>query len=129
MLRQFSVEALGIHKLAEAWGLVRSSGSYANEDWWISEAADLIKHGGGVLAARATDGKLHGVATFQQPRRPTEETLVVPILVTFELNRSAPARTALLYSLKRIATKLSCTHMLLPLCGKGGLVDAGDDCD
>ena len=118
MLQPVSVEALATHKLGESLELVRSSGSYANEDWWIAEAVDLIKDGGGVLAARASDGKLHGVATFQAPRRPTEETLVVPILVTFELRRSAPARNALLHSLKRVATKLNCTHMLLPLSGK-----------
>jgi hypothetical protein len=118
MLRQVSVEALKKDRLSEAWALARSSGSYANEDWWIAESADLIAGGGGILAARAADGRLHGVATFQGPRRPNEETLVVPMLVTFELSRSAPARNALLNSLKRVATKLECTHVLLPLSGK-----------
>ena len=118
MLQQVSVEALRTNKLSEAWALARSSGSYANEDWWIAEACDLIRGGGGVLAARATDGNLHGVATFRAPRRPNEETLVVPMLVTFELSRRAPARNALLHSLKRVAIKLECTHVLLPLSGK-----------
>ena len=129
MLRQVGVEALKAQKLGEAWALARSSGSYANEDWWIAEGADLIAAGGGVLAARAADGRLHGVATFQAPRLPNEDTLVVPMLVTFELSRDAPARNALLHSLKRIATKLECTHVLLPISGKCELPRATRDYD
>jgi hypothetical protein len=130
MPRQVSVESLKTDKLSEVWALARSSGSYANEDWWIGEGTDLITRGrGGVLAARATDGRLHGVATFQVPRRPNEDTLVVPMLVTFELTRSAPVRSALLNSLKRIATKLDCTHILLPLCGKREIRYAAQDYD
>jgi hypothetical protein len=126
MPQQVSVESLKTDKLSEVWALARSSGSYANEDWWIAEGTDLISRGGGVLAARATDGRPHGVATFQVPRRPNEDTLVVPMLVTFELSRTAPARSALLNSLKRIATKLDCTHILLPLCGKREIRPTGD---
>jgi len=129
MPQQISVESLKTDKLSEVWALTRSSGSYANEDWWIAEGTDLIARGGGVLAARATDGRLHGVTTFQVPRRPNEDTLVVPMLVTFELSRSAPARNALLNSLKRIATKLDCTHILLPICGKREIRRAPQDYD
>jgi hypothetical protein len=118
MLQQVNVEALTTEKLGEAWALARCSGAYANEDWWIAEGTDLIAAGGGVLGARARDGGLHGVATFQAPRRPNDDTLVVPMLVTFELSRTAPARTLLLNSLKRVATKLECTHVLLPVFGK-----------
>lgn len=129
MLRQVSVEALKMDKLSEAWALARSSGSYSNEDSWVAESTDIIAAGGGVLAARATDGRLHGVATFRAPRRPNEETLIVPMLVTFELARTAPAMNALLHSLKRIATKLECTHVLLPLSGKREIRRAAPDYD
>jgi len=129
MLPQMRVEDLKTEKLSEAWAIVRSSGFYGNEDWWIAEGTDLIRDRGGVLAARARDGRLHGVATFEVPRRPNNDTLVVRMLLTFELSRSAPARNALLNSLKRIATKLECTHILLPLSGKRELRRAVDDYD
>jgi hypothetical protein len=129
MPQQVSIEALKTDRLSEAWALARSSGSYANEDWWIAEGTDLIAGGGGVLAARAANGGLHGVATFQGPRRSNDETLVVPMLVTFEFSRNTPARNALLNSLKRIATKLECTHVLLPLSGKCEFRRAAQDFD
>jgi hypothetical protein len=115
MAAQIKIEALSAPKLSEAWTLARSSGSYANEDWWIAEGYDLIARGGGILAARAADGQLHGIVTFEAPR-PGARTLIVRMLLTFELTRSAPARNALLTSLRRIATKLECTHVVLPLC-------------
>jgi len=129
MLPQIKVEDLKIEKLGDAWAIVRSSGFYGNEDWWIAEGTDLIADRGGVLAARAGDGRLHGVATFQVPGRPNNDTLVVRMLLTFELSRSAPARNALLNSLKRIATKLECTHILLPIPGKRELRRAVPDYD
>lgn len=116
MPTQINIEGLSGPKLGEAWTLARSSGAYANEDWWIAEGDDLIARGG-VLAARAADGRLHGLATFEAPA-PGASTLMVRMLVTFELTRSAPARSALLASLKRIATKLECTHVVLPLCAQ-----------
>lgn len=127
MPQQVNIEALKTDGLSEAWALARSSGSYANEDWWIAAGEDVIAGGGGVLAARAADGGLHGVATFQAPRWPNEETLVVPMLVTFEFSCNTPARNALLKSLKRIATKLECTHVLLPLSGKCELRRGAED--
>jgi hypothetical protein len=117
MAEQVSIEALRESELSEAWALARSSGSFANEDWWVAEGCDLIAGGGGVLAARATDGQLHGVATFEAPK-PSGRTLIVRVLITFELSRSAPSRRALLASLTRIATKLGCTQIVLPVSAK-----------
>lgn len=118
MLQQISVEGLGTNKLSDAWVLARSSGAYPNEDWWIAEGSDIIARGGGVLAARAADATLHGIATFHGPTQQNGDRLVVSMLLTFELSPSAPARTALLDCLERIATKLNCTEVLLPLRGK-----------
>ena len=114
MSEHVSIEALRESELSEAWALARSSGSYANEDWWVTEGREVIAGGGGVLAARAADGHLHGVATFEAAP-PSARTLTVRTLITFDLSRNAPARSALLASLKRIAAKLECTHVVLPL--------------
>jgi hypothetical protein len=118
---RFTIQALKGNELGEAWPIVRS-GPYPNLDWWLSEAAELIRNGGGVLAARAPTGRIHGVATFKSPADLAgERMLTVRLLISFELSRSAPARAALLRSLERIATRLECTHVILPLEGRSPL--------
>lgn len=114
----FKIEALKTRALHDAWPLVRTSGVYANEDWWTAEACDVIGAGGGVLVARAADGCVHAVTSFQPVNREGERTLAVRRLITLELTSNEPARTALLAALERIATKLECTYLLLPLAGK-----------
>jgi hypothetical protein len=116
MAALFHVEELKTRDLSEAWPTVRSSGVYANEDWWLAEASDLIAEGGGVLAARAQDGCIHAVATFERPEVAQEAVLTIPTLVSFDLGRGALAREALLKAIERIATKLECTHVILPIC-------------
>jgi len=116
---RFAIQALKIRELEEAWPIVRSSGSHANVDWWIANGDEIISDGGGVLVARDPDGRTHGVATFKVPLNETKERVVtVPMLITFELSRNAPARSALLHALKRIATKQHCTHIILPTAAK-----------
>src|SRR5689334_14955331 len=126
MRQQLSVEALKTEELSEAWALARASGTYANKDWWIAEGIEISSAGGGVLPARAIDGQFHGAATLQSPG---EGTLVIPPLLTIEFSRCEPTRNALLNSLKRIATKLECTHVLAPLSGKFESHRGKHDCD
>ena len=117
-MANFTVQVLKANELGEAWPIVRA-GPYPNVDWWICEAVELIENGGGVLVARATHLRVNGVATFQVPSNETEERVLrIPLLISFELTRSAPARFALLKSLERIATKLECSHVTLPLAAK-----------
>ena len=59
----FTIEHLDEHKLLDAWPLLRSAGVEPLPDWWENEALVLMRRGGGVLAARAPDGSVHGVAT------------------------------------------------------------------
>lgn len=118
MMQQFRIEMLKAHEYREAWAILRSSGAYANLEWWLSEAEELVSAGGGVLGARAKDSRLHGIATFEPSGRPTERVLTVHRLITFELSRSEPARRALLKELERIGTRLDCTHIAMPLSGK-----------
>ena len=118
-LAHFSIQALKARELGEAWPVIRATASHANPEWWMSDAADMIEAGGGVLVARAPDGRIHGVATFKVPPAPkAERTIVIPTLVAFELSRSAPVRAALLEALGRIAERLGCGHVALPLSAK-----------
>jgi len=125
---RFSIQALKIRELSEAWPIVRSSNSHANVDWWIASASEVIEHGGGVLVARAADDRIHGFATFEFPRNlARERVLAIPTLITFELSRSAPARGALLKALQRIASNLCCTHAVHPVAGPGVEAEAATE--
>ena len=57
VVSHFAVENLQKEQLREAWLVVRTSGLEANMDWWVTDATELIDRGGGVLAARAPDGR------------------------------------------------------------------------
>ena len=114
-MAEFTVHALEPRELGEAWPIVRS-GPYPNVDWWLSEAAELIRNGGGVLVARARDGRIYAVAAFDATAHlATERVLTIRLLISFELSLSAPARGALLKSLQRIASRLECRHIVAPL--------------
>lgn len=117
-MAEFTVQALKPNELSEAWPIVRS-GPYPNVDWWLSEAADLIRNGGGVLVARAQDGRIYGVASFDAPAHlATERVLNIRLLISFDLSLSSPARDALLRSLRRIAGRLECRHIIAPLVAR-----------
>jgi hypothetical protein len=132
----FAIEHLDEERLLEAWPVVRMANIHANADWWLSEAAALIDRGGGILAARAADGSIHGVAAYEVARNPRlGRVLSVNTLVTFELSRRAPVRHALCDGLELLASAFDCHGMLLPLPSKGlvrdrvkalyGLIDFG----
>lgn len=126
-MTQFTVRALKRSELPEAWPIVHWSNLYANADWWLSDAMDVIDDGGGVLVALAPDSSIHGVATFKVPANPAKEKVLrILTLITFELSGRAPARNALVKALERIAAKLECTHVMLPLAGSGGMPQSGE---
>jgi|SRR5947209_17451888 len=99
----FTIEQLQHDHLCDAWPLVRMSGLEASVDWWVHDATELIHHGGGVLVARAPDGSIHGVATYEVLGEPPLAK-VVPgkILVTFELNGNAPVKRTLCKTLEQM---------------------------
>lgn len=116
----FTIEHLDEEKLLDAWPLLRSRGSDPLPDWWTNEALELMGRGGGVLAARAPDGSVHGVATYECVHRPRSgSVLTVDRLVTFELNRKEPVKQALGGALHMIASAFCCSAIALPLQGKG----------
>ena len=118
-MSHFTVENLQKEQLREAWPVVRTSGFEANVDWWVTDATELIERGGGVLAARALDGGIHGVATYAvADKLSLEKVLAVEILIAFELNRSAPVRRTLCEALEQVAAALNCTGVALSLSDK-----------
>jgi hypothetical protein len=121
----FEVEHLSNERLQDAWPVLCLSGAEVLEQWWESEALDLIERGGGVLVARTADGSVHGIATYECVNRPRAgRTLVVDRLVTFELSRKAPAKRALCEVLSRIARVFCCSKIawLLPASADGPLL-------
>lgn len=116
----FIIEHLDTGKLLDVWPLLRVAGAELLPDWWENEARDLMRRGGGVLAARAPDGSVHGVATYECVHRPrTGSMLTVHRLVTFELNRKEPVKEALCDAIYKIAAAFHCSSVALPLPGKG----------
>jgi hypothetical protein len=116
----FTIEHLDEHKLLDAWPLLRSAGVEPLPDWWENEALVLMRRGGGVLAARAPDGSVHGVATYECVHRPRAgSVLAVERLVTFELNRKEPVKEALGGALHMIASAFCCSAIALPLPSNG----------
>jgi hypothetical protein len=121
-MRRFAIDHLNPDQLREAWPVVRMSDSLANCDWWMSEAAQLIERGGVILAARATDGNIYGVATYAVAKKPlVGRVLTVGTLITFELSRRAPARHALHEALELLANAFDCRSIVLPLPSKAQL--------
>ena len=119
-MAQFAIEHLTEDRLPEAWPVVCMSHLHASAEWWISEASALIGRGGGVLAARAPDGTIHGVATYEVAKKGVlGRVLDVGTLVTFELSRRAPARHALCDALDLLGHAFDCRSVVLPLPSKG----------
>lgn len=83
----FTVEHLREDQLAEAGAFVQITGGDWVPEWWETEAVELIRRGGGVLVARAADGSVHGLATYEVVKRPhTGREFAVARLVSFELS-------------------------------------------
>ena len=119
-MAQFVIEQLSEGELLEAWPVVQQCNSHANAAWWISEAIALMERGGGVLAARAPDGSIHGVATYEVTKKALlGRVLAVDTLITFELSRRAPARHALYDALELLASAFECRSIVLPLPSNG----------
>lgn len=120
----FGIKHLSDDELLEAWPVARMSDAHANSDWWVNEAAGLIERGGGVLAARAPDGNIHGVATYEVAKQALlGRVLTVNTLITLELSHRAPARRALYKALEELAGAFDCRSIVLPLPSTGHIRD------
>jgi hypothetical protein len=125
---RFAIGQLREDQLLDAWPVVRMANVHANSEWWIDEAAALMKRGGGVLAARAPNGTIYGVATYEVAKRaPLGRVLAVDILITFELSRRAPARKSLTKALELLASAFDCRGIVLPLATNVRYARRSDD--
>jgi hypothetical protein len=118
----FSIVHLDERNVLDAWPVLRSTGAVVVADWWEDEVHQLMNRGGGILAARAADGSIHGVATYECVHRPrTGCVLAVGRLVTIELSRKQPVKEALCDALHVIAGAFCCSAVAMPLPAKGYL--------
>lgn len=118
----FTIDQLDDRNFRDAWPVLRLASSEAIPDWWEHEACALLDRGGGVLAARAPNGLVHGIATYEcVHRQGAGSMLAVDRLVTFELNRKQPLREALREALYAIAAAYCCSSIAMPMPAKGYL--------
>ena len=124
----FTVELLSEDQLVEADAMIRIAGANSPAGWWGSEAGELIRRGGGVLAARSGDGALHGLATYEVVRRQRAgRVLAVGTLLSFDLSRKQPAKQALVHALELISDAFDCSAIAVPLRVKGHLESLAGD--
>lgn len=116
----FTIGQLEEDNLLDAWPVLRLASTDAVPDWWEHGARALIDRGGGVLAARAPNGSVHGIATYEcVQRQRAGSMLAVDRLVTFELNRKQPIKEALCEALYAIAAAYCCSSIAMPMPAKG----------
>lgn len=116
----FNVTHLGRAELADAWPLIRAAAPELTNADWCGFASRLIDEKGGVLGVRAADGQLHGVATYRRDEALRGgRTLRVDTILTFELQRDAPVRQALLDALGLLAQAFECTSLAIAMPSRG----------
>ncbi len=119
-MSQFTVIHLQADRFDEAFPLVRMSAPNASLDQWRHFAGQLRTKDGGVLAALACDGRPHGLAVFRMEDGLGQgRTLKVEPMVTFELNRSAPVRSALCQALELLAGARGCETLVIAATSRG----------
>jgi hypothetical protein len=116
----FTVIHLQENRLDETLPLVRMAAPLLSLERWQEFARWVTGNGGGILAAFVGEGRLHGIAAYR-----TEENLIqgrtlhVEPMVTFELDRSAPARTALCQALELLALARGCNILTIVTGSRG----------
>ncbi len=111
----FTLFQLDVDCLSEAYPLVRSASRLSHE-CWEAYARDLLRQGGGVVAVRAEDAQVHGVAAFREVGSPGRcRSLLVELVATFEMSRAAWARKALLAGIEQMARSRGCRNLVFTL--------------
>ena len=114
-MRNMTIEKLDNGRLTDAWPLLRIAGAHPNVDWWINEASSVIQRGGGILAARAASGAIHGIATYELTKRFARGSMLeIRTLFTLELSSRAPAKAMLRNSLYSLAAAMYCDGLVFP---------------
>lgn len=123
-MQRLRVEQLSHDQFAEAGAIMQLGATRCSS--WERDARALIARGGGVLGARAADGLLHGVATYEViVGEDVERLLAVERLISLELSGRQPVKRQLLEALERISEAFHCAGVV----GAGGVSRAGRNGD
>lgn len=118
MPRLFASE-LQANEMAEAFPLIRRLAQVSLEQW-REFSRQLADKGGGVIAVRAEDRKVHGVATYVPVASLRyRRALRVDAIAAFEFGHSSPVREALSAALDKMARAKDCEVILIGLDAKG----------
>jgi hypothetical protein len=123
-MTQFTVVNLPEDKYDVALPLVRMSAPLTTLHHWREFVRTLFAGTGGILGAFAADDRPLGIAAYCPDHTLLHgRVLRVEPLVTFEVNRAAPVRSALCETLEALARDKACEAIILST-GSRGLVDA-----
>lgn len=107
--------------LAEAYPLIRCA-TKASLTEWEDFAKHLGEQGGGIVAVRAEDGRVHGVAAYMPIASLKHgQVLRVDSIATFEFGHSSPVREALSIALDELAAAQGCNAVLIGIDAAGHL--------
>jgi hypothetical protein len=111
---------LDLGQIRQAWPLVRMAAPDVTLEQSDRYARALLERGGGLIGVFAGDSTLHGLATYVLDDDLRHgRTLRTDNIITFELNRSAPARHTLLEALCLIGEGFGCTAVVLTMSNRG----------
>jgi hypothetical protein len=128
-MTQFELHHLRRDQMPEAYPLVRMIAPAVTPEQWLEYSAALLARGGGVLGVFAGDATLHGIATYTpEDCLRYGRVLRIENLVTFELNRGAPARQALCEGLELLGSALGCAAVVISVWGHDYAHDARRKC-
>ncbi len=107
--------------MAEAYPLIRRVSTVSLEEWQ-DFGRRLEERGGGIVAVRAEDRKVHGVAAYLPiVSLKHGKALRVDSIAAFEFGHSAPVREALAVALDELAEAQGCKAVLIGLDAAGHL--------
>lgn len=113
---ELSVSQLGLGQVDEALPLALMAAPRLDPDDWHDRASRLIARSGGLIGVYAPDSRLHGIAAYRPDcSLRLGRTLRVELMVSFELSRRAPVRTALVGALELIAEAMGCETLSIEM--------------
>jgi hypothetical protein len=116
---RLSVSNLEADGMAEAYPLIRRQARVGAERWQ-EFGRQLASRGGGVLAVRAEDERVHGVAAYVPVVSLRHGTaLRVEAIAAFELGHVALVRNTLSAALDELARRLGCEVVMVSLDARG----------
>jgi hypothetical protein len=109
------VSQLKPHQMVEAYPLIRRL-ARVDSSRWEAFGRLLAKQGGGILAVRAEDQRVHGVATYLPVASLKHgSALRVEAIASFELGQISSVRNALSSALDELAREKRCKVVVICL--------------